>query len=85
MRAEITVFDATLVCTQADRDKREAVERAEREKQEAEEAVTRQLAEQHAAASAKEADLKSTLQQKQQVCFTLLVADCRPHALSHHV
>lgn len=43
------------------------MERAEREKIEAEEAAARQLAEQQAAESAKEANLKSTLQQKQQV------------------
>ena len=56
-----------LSCVQADRDKREASERAERDRIEAHEAAARQLAEQQAAESAKEANLKSTLQQKQQV------------------
>ena len=52
---------------QADRDKRIATERVEREKREAEEASARQVAEQQAAADAKEANLKQTLQRKQQV------------------
>ena len=47
------------------------MERAEREKTEAEEAAARQLAEQQAVESAKEANLKSTLQQKQQVLLHL--------------
>lgn len=59
-------------CGQADRDKRKALERAEREKTEAEEAAARQLAQQQAAESAKEADLKSTLQQKQQVLLHVI-------------
>lgn len=63
-----------MYCVQADRDKREALERAEREKTEAQEAAARQLAEQQAAELAKEANLKSTLQQKQQVL--LHVATC---------
>ncbi len=44
-----------------------ATERVEREKREAEEAAARQVAEQQAAADAKEANLKQTLQRKQQV------------------
>ncbi|KAL0025751.1 hypothetical protein WJX77_008951 [Trebouxia sp. C0004] len=51
---------------QADRDKRMATERVEREKREAEDASARQVAEQQAAADAKEASLKQTLQRKQQ-------------------
>lgn len=51
---------------QADRDKRMATERVERETREAEEAAARQVAEQQAAANAKEANLKQTLQRKQQ-------------------
>ena len=52
---------------QADRDKREAADRIERDKKEAAEAAARQLAEQQAAADAKEANLKSLLERKQQV------------------
>ena len=44
-----------------------ATERVEGEKREAEEAAARQVAEQQAAADAKEANLKQTLQRKQQV------------------
>ena len=44
-----------------------ATERVERETREAEEAAARQVAEQQAAADAKEANLKQTLQRKQQV------------------
>lgn len=54
-------------CAQADRDKREAAERAVRDEREAAEAAARQLADEQAAASAKEANLKQTLQTKQQV------------------
>ena len=45
------------------------MERAEREESAAKEAAARQLAQQQAAESAKEANLKSTLQRKQQVLF----------------
>ena len=44
-----------------------ATERGEREMREADEASARQVAEQQAAADAKEANLKQTLQRKQQV------------------
>ena len=67
-----------LACAQADRDKQEAGQRAEREKKEAEDATARQLVEQAAAASAKEADLKSRLQQKEQVKRHLLVLALLP-------
>ena len=58
-------------CAQADRDKREAAERAVRDEREAAEAAARQLADEQAAASAKEANLKQTLQNKQQVSVML--------------
>lgn len=73
----LLVLHLEVCCVQADRDKREALERAEREKTEAQEAAACQLAEQQAAESAKEANLKSTLLQKQQVLLhvvTFLVA-----------
>lgn len=52
---------------QADRDKREAEERSAKEQRDAAEAAAQQLADEQAAASAKEANLKQTLQSKAKV------------------
>lgn len=56
---------------QADRDKLEAAERSARAQREAAEAAAQQLADEQAAASAKEANLKQTLESKKQVSAVL--------------